>query len=152
MNVQKFLSGQNVQFETLEHPVEYSAQRMAGVIHVSGDEVAKTVVLKVDGKPMLAVLQATHAVDFDKAPEVFGAETVELAPEEELRELFPDCELGAVPPFGSQYGLPTVVDEPLTKDETIVFEGNTHHDAIRMRYADYAKLENPRVASFSRHT
>lgn len=151
MIVKEFLQQQKVPFNELKHPTTYDAQRLAHSLDVPGDNVAKTVVLKADGRYVVAVLQATHSVEFDKAAAALGAERAELASEEEFKDLFPDCELGAVPPFGSRFDLITLVDESLTEDEYIVFEGNKHDEAISMRYQDYAKLEQPRVASFTRH-
>ncbi|MEX1094953.1 MAG: YbaK/EbsC family protein [Planctomycetales bacterium] len=92
---------------------------------------------------------ASGAADLARARQALSARKVELAPESELRTLFPDCELGAVPPFGSEYGLTTVVDEPLTHDDYIVFDGNSHHEAISMSYGDFAAIEHPRIAELS---
>jgi Ala-tRNA(Pro) deacylase len=97
----------------------------------------------------MAVLPATRHINFDKAKAAFQSGPVLLAAEAEFARLFPDCERGALPPFGSKYGLTTVVDEWLTRDVEIVFEGNTHHEAIRMRFDDYAALEHPRVADLA---
>lgn len=149
MNVQKFLSEGGRAFEVLKHPTTFTAQQVAQAVHVPGDEVAKTVVLKADGRYVMVVLPSTHQVDLAKARDVLQAGAVALADEGEFVRLFPDCEPGALPPFGSQYGQTTLVDESLTRDEQIVFEGNTHHEAIRMRYRDYEELERPQVADFS---
>ena len=151
MHVQEFLREQGVPFNTLEHPTTFSAQRMAHSLDVPGDNVAKTVVLKVDGEHVLVVLQATHQIDLQMVRESLGAGQVELAPEKELAKLFSDCELGAIPPFGSRYGLKTLVDTALTDDEYIVFEGNRHDESLSMRYFDFSNIEQPRVAAVSRH-
>lgn len=151
MMTQKFLSEHGAAYEVLSHRATYSAQEMADAVHISGDEVAKTVLLKADGRYVLAVLPAIHRIEFDRLRELLKTEQVFLANEREIEQQFPDCELGAIPPFGSQYGMMTIVDESLSKDESIVFEGNTHFEAIRMSYADFARLENPKVARFSRH-
>jgi Ala-tRNA(Pro) deacylase len=151
MNVQQFLKEHSVSFDVLEHRPTFDAQRMAQTLHVRGNEVAKSVVLHADDRYVLAVLPATHKVDFAKARELLGARNVALASEEDFGRIFPDCELGALPPFGSQYGLVTLVDEPLTKDEQIVFEGNNHHEAIRMSFAEFRELEKPKVGAFSYH-
>ncbi|SIO56766.1 Ala-tRNA(Pro) deacylase [Singulisphaera sp. GP187] len=149
MNIQQFLSRGGRAFEVLEHSTTYTAQQVAQAVHVPGDEVAKTVVLEADGRYVMAVLPSTHHVDLEKARGVLQAATVALADEGAFARLFPDCERGALPPFGSQYGLATLVDESLTRDERIVFEGNTHHEAIRMSYRDYEELERPQVADLS---
>jgi Ala-tRNA(Pro) deacylase len=149
MNVQQFLNQRHVAFETLDHRPTYNAQRLAQVVHVPGNEVAKAVLLQADDGYVLAVLPATRSVDLERAREAAGARTVELATEPECAECFPDCELGALPPFGSRYGLKTLVDRSLLEDEQIVFEGNTHHEAIRMKLRDYMELEKPLLADFS---
>lgn len=151
MNVKDLLSDRGVTFEVLEHRSTFTAGQLAQAVHVRGDEVAKTVLLKADGKFLLAVLPSTHNIDMKKAKEAVGAGQVQLAAEHEFGDLFPDCEIGAVPPFGSQYGVKTLVDEPLTHDEEIVFEGNTHQEAIRMKYRDFERLEEPQVAAFTYH-
>lgn len=151
MNVQQFLKQRDVPFDTLDHRPTYDAQSLAQAVHVSGDEVAKTVLLKRDSDFTLAVLPATHKVDCAMLRQVLGAKEVRLATEDECAERFGDCELGALPPFGSQYGLKTIVDRSLLGDEEIVFEGNTHHEAIRMKLADFEALEQPAVAEFSHH-
>lgn len=152
MNVKQFLSERGVWFESVPHRATYDAQRMAQAVAVSGDEVAKTVVINVDDRQVLAVLPATHQIDLAFVARAVGGKKVTLAQEDELTRLFGDCELGAVPPFGSQYGLRTIVDERLARDEEIVFEGNTHEEAIRMRYRDFASIEHPLLATFSHHT
>jgi Ala-tRNA(Pro) deacylase len=119
---------------------------MAARLHVPGKNVAKSVVIRCEQGFALAVLQAPRQVDVDKTCEALHSRSVELADEEELPQLFGDCELGAIPPFGSQYGLKTLVDENLADDEYIVFEGNTHEQAFSMRFADYARIEHPTVA------
>ena len=152
MKVQEFLKQSGVWFAPVRHRPTFTAQQTAQVIHVRGDEMAKTVVLKADDQYVLAVLQATHNVDMKRAQAALPAKDVRLASEAEFARLFPDCEVGALPPFGSQYGLRTLVDEPLTHDEQIVIEGNTHEEAVRMNYADFDRLEHPHIAAFSYHT
>ena len=151
MKVQEFLNEKGVSFEPIPHRPTFTAQYTAQAVHTRGDEVAKTVVLRANGRYVLAVLQATHKIDMMRAREALATKSLELAAEPEFRSLFPDCEVGALPPFGSQYGLKTLVDEPLTHDAEILIEGNTHEEAIRMKYADFARLEHPQVAAFSYH-
>src|SRR5262245_60614540 len=136
MNVADFLTKQNVEFQVLPHPDTYDAQHLAQVLHIPGREVAKTVLLRANGgsKYLVAVLPATRHIDFAKASAALGGSSLQLATEVEISSHCPDCEIGVLPPFGSQYGMLTLVDENLTKDEQIVFEGNTHHDAIRMSF------------------
>ena len=151
MNVREFLMAEHVPFEVLPHLSTYTAQHLAHELDVPGDNVAKTVLLHVDDKFMLAVLPATHQVSFSMARQCLHADSVALATEKELNEVFPDCECGVAPPFGTHYGLSTIVDQSLTDDEHIVFEGNTHTEAIYLRYYDYAQIEHPRIESFTTH-
>ena len=151
MNVQQFLSESGVAFEVLQHHPTYDAQRLAQAVDVRGDLVAKTVLLRVDGAMVLAVLPATHLIDFSSIREVLDAGNVELASESDFDEWFPDCEVGALPPFGCQYGMTTIVDETLTRDEQIIFEGNSHDEAICMTFEDYCQLEGPLVGQFAFH-
>jgi Ala-tRNA(Pro) deacylase len=151
MNVQDFLRNRDIPFDALEHDPTYTAQSLAQAVHVSGEEVAKTVLLAVDDGFVLAVLPATHQVDTMRVKAFLGATRVELATERECGRWFEDCELGVLPPFGSKYGLRTMVDRSLLEDEMIVFEGNSHHEAIRMSCQDFIDVEEPIVASFSHH-
>jgi Ala-tRNA(Pro) deacylase len=151
MRLDELLTERHVPYERLHHHPAYTANRTAQVLHVPGKEVAKTVVLRVDGRYVLAVLPATHRIDLEQIRQDLGAERVEMATEAEMDRLFPDCERGAVPPFGSLYQLETWVDEALAADERIVFDAQSHEDAIRMRYQDYEALEHPHRGHFARH-
>ncbi len=152
MRVEDLLSAKNVDFDVIPHHDTYAAQRMAQVLHVSGKEVAKTVLLRADHgfKYVVAVLPADKSIDFERASQALGGSHLELAAEEEIAEHCPDCEIGALPPFGSQYDMETIVDESLAEDDEIVFEGNTHHEAIRIKFRDFCDIEGPLVASFAR--
>jgi Ala-tRNA(Pro) deacylase len=149
MNVQQYLEQRGIPFRMLNHQPTYAAQRLAQVMHVPGEEVAKAVLLRADDGFVLAVLSATRTVDLERVREIVGAASVDLASEPDCGSHFADCELGALPPFGSKYGMRTLVDRSLSEDEEIVFEGNTHHEAIRMKFRDYLELERPRLADFS---
>ncbi|MHC4716048.1 MAG: aminoacyl-tRNA deacylase [Planctomycetota bacterium] len=151
MRVEDFLKHSGVKFEKHEHPVIYTAQELAALEHVSGDRVAKSVVVEADGKTALCVLPASYKVDLEKLCAVLGARQCRLMDESEMAKLFPDVEVGAEGPFGGPYGLPTIVDERLAACETITFAADTHHSAIRMAYDDYARLAEPRVADVSAH-
>jgi Ala-tRNA(Pro) deacylase len=151
MNLDDFLNSRRVSFEHLRHRPAYTANRTAQMLHVPGKEVAKTVLLRTDRGYILAVLPATHQVDLDEVRRELGVERVEMASEEEMERLFPDCERGSVPPFGSLYQLQTLVDESLAEDERIVFDAQSHEDAIRMTYRDYESLEHPRKGHFAHH-
>jgi len=149
MNVHEFLRRHKVDYELLYHTPTYDAQRLAQAVAESGYHVAKTVLLKSDADYLLALVPATHTIDLADARLLLRADYLELASEEELAKRFPDCETGAIPPFGSHYGITTLVDESLSESEEIVFEGNTHDEAIRMRFDDYFELEKPVVTHLS---
>ena len=150
MNIADFLKQEKVKFELLLHHDTYDAQHMAQSLHIGGRHVAKTVLLRTDGGSsfIVAVLPATCSIDFELASRMLGSR-VELASEREIAENCPDCEIGALPPFGRQFGMKTMVDESLVEDEDIVFEGNTHHEAIRMKFRDFQHIEEPLVGSFT---
>lgn len=151
MNLEKFLREQGVPFELLPHRDTYDAQHMAEALHVSGHQVAKTVLLRADSGYafVVAVLPATRRIHFDRASWALGGARLELGTERELADHCPDCEFGVLPPFGSQYGMRTLVDAELGNSDWIVFEANTHHEAIRMRFEDFQQLETPLIAPIS---
>jgi Ala-tRNA(Pro) deacylase len=150
MKLDEFLDSRHVGFERLRHPPAYSANRVAQALRVPGKEFAKTVLLRTGSGYAVAVLPASCRVDLESARADLGEDCVEMACEDEIEQLFPDCEPGAMPPFGSLYRLPTIVDESLAEDEQIVFEAQTHEDAIRMAYRDFEALEHPRHGHFAR--
>src|SRR5262249_48457015 len=135
--------------ERLHHPPAYTAQRVAEFLHVPGKEVAKSVLLRTNEGFALAVLPATRKLDLAMVGQCLGREHVELADEGEMNEVFPDCEVGAMPPFGSSYQMPTVVDESLAKDDQIVFEAQSHERSIRMSFRDYKAIERPCIGRFT---
>ena len=120
------------------------------VTHVPGRMWAKTVVCLADGEPVLAVLPAHYAVDIGQLRQLVGATALRLANEVELAPLYPDCELGAMPPLGPLFNQPVYVDESLTADKDILFNAGTHTDAVRMSFDDFMKLVRPRVGVFGR--
>jgi len=132
VRLQSFLDEKQVLYSVLTHTTAYTAQGAAASMQISGKELAKTVVLWTGEEMILAVLPAPNHVRLDKLSAELGR-SVRLATEQEFSSLFPDCELGAMPPFGSLYNLPVYVDESLAADEAIVFNAGTHRDAIRMR-------------------
>jgi len=151
MDIGKYLKDENVSFEMHEHRPAYTAQEVAAEEHVSGDLLAKSVVVWADGKYALCALPASHKLDMAKVGSLLGAHSIRLADESEMAKLFPDVEVGAEPPFGNLWNLPTLVDEHLAADEEIVFQAGTHRQAIRMRYADYQRLTGPKVADLAVH-
>lgn len=149
MRLDEFLDSRHVPFTRLHHDPAYTAHRVAQLLHVPGRAMAKSVLVKTGHGFVLAVLPATHRVDLDQLRQDLAEDDLDLATENDMERLFPDCERGAMPPFGSLYQLPTLVDESLARDEEIVFEGQDHEDAIRMRYRDYAAVEHPRLGHFA---
>ncbi|HEU5039455.1 MAG TPA: YbaK/EbsC family protein [Gemmatimonadales bacterium] len=143
-----YLDGEQVKYVVVTHSPAHTAQEIAAAAHISGKEMAKTVMMKVDGEMVMVVLPASTKVDLARLLEATGADEVELAHEREFKGLFPDCELGAMPPFGNLFGLKTFVAEELTEDEEIGFNAGSATDLIRMRYADYARLVQPTTLLF----
>jgi len=151
MNIQQFLAKHDIEYEALPHRTTFTASRLADAVHEHGDFVAKTVVLKADGEYILAVLPATYSLDLSLARSEIGCRHLELATEAELADLFPDCEVGVIPPFGSLHGLQTWVDSRLTEDDHIVFDGQFHDEALRISYNSYESIEDPRVVDLCYH-
>lgn len=153
MNIREFLGERQVAFDVLPHREAFDAQRMAQTLHVPGREVAKTVLLRADRGFMyvVAVIPAPEHIDLQRVSELLGGSEVELASEEELAERCPDCECGVLPPFGSAYGMKTLLDASLLDEEEVVFEGNSHHEAIRMKLEDFRQLEEPLVGHLLAH-
>jgi Ala-tRNA(Pro) deacylase len=152
LTIQEFLRRGNVAYTVFQHAPAFTAQEEAAVTHVPGRNWAKPVVCFVDGQPVQAVVPADREVDLERLRDVANAFEARLADEAELRWLYPDCELGAMPPFGPLYKQTVYVDETLTLDEEIVFNAGTHADAICMRYADFAELARPVVGRFADRT
>jgi Ala-tRNA(Pro) deacylase len=142
-SIRRFVEARGVGFTPIHHRIAYTAQEEAAATHVPGREWAKTVVCMADGQPILAMVTAYDHVDLDAIRAAAGARAVRLASESEFRSLYPDCETGAMAPFGPLYGQKVFVDEVLTRDEEITFHAGTHADAIRMRYEDFDGLVRP---------
>lgn len=149
MQVLDYLKQAKIKFEVKEHKPTFSAQQMAAAEHEPGKFVAKPVVVKVDGKYVMCVLAACCKVDLRALKEQLGAKSVDLAEEEEVGRLFGDCELGAEPPFGNLYDMPTIMDKALDADDHIVFQAGAHDKAVRIKMADYRNLVKPKVLEFS---
>jgi Ala-tRNA(Pro) deacylase len=138
------LNEKNVQYEILHHAEAMTAQRIAQAEHVKGRHQAKVVMIKSGDQHLMTVLPADHHIDLEKVEKVLG-KAVSLDKEDDFKSLFPDSAIGAMPPFGNIYGLPTFVDKHLAEQEYIVFEAGTHTDAIKMSYRDYEKIVGPKV-------
>lgn len=151
MEITDFLDKAGVSYQSSQHHAAFSAQTMAAAEHEPGRFVAKPVIIKADGKFLMCVLPACFNIDLDNLRYQLGAESLELASEKELAGIFSDCQLGAEPPFGNLYNLPTIMDVSLEEDNHIMFQAGTHEDAIRMYLADYVKLAEPKILDFSYH-
>lgn len=149
--LKEFLDREGVKYVSILHSAAYTAQEVAQTAHIPGDEMAKCVMIKIDGKMAMAVLPASYQVDFGLLREAIGADHVTLAHERDFSDMFPQCELGAMPPFGNLYGLPVYVAKKLTEDDTIAFNAGTHRELIRLPYREYARLVQPTVLTFSVH-
>lgn len=147
--VQKLLDERSLRYERLQHPRDFTAQETAAHTHTRGREFAKAVIVKVAGRFAMAVLPSHHVVDVERLAAALGGQRVELAEEEEITRLFPDCEPGAIPPFGSLYDLPVYVSPTLSEDDRITCVAGTHEDALRLAYRDWEALVKPRVVDFS---
>jgi Ala-tRNA(Pro) deacylase len=148
--LKSFLDSNQIPYESLPHSTTYTAQGTAAVMQISGKDVAKTIVVRAGTageETILAVLPGSRHAKLDKLSAAVG-KPVRLATELEFSDLFPDCELGAMPPFGALYNLPVYVDESLAKDKEVVFNAGTHHDAVRMAYEDFVRLAKPKICSF----
>lgn len=144
-----FLDSNNIKYLTISHSRAFTAQQIAASAHIPGKELAKTVMVKIDGKMAMAVLPASYRVDFDLLKETVGANSIELASEQEFEDMFPECEIGAMPPFGNLYGMEVFVAENLAKDEEIAFNAGSHTELIRLVYKDFERLVKPKVVKFS---
>jgi Ala-tRNA(Pro) deacylase len=141
----QMLDENRVDYQTIPHPTAYTAQETAALAHVPGHELAKTIIVSIDGALAMVVQNAAGMVPLGRLRSATGAQDVHLAAEHEFRDRFPDCELGAMPPFGNLYGMDVFVTEALAQDERIAFNAGTHTELIRLRYADFAKLAQPVV-------
>ena len=146
--LRELLDRQRVKYVVVTHSTAYTAQEIAASMHTPGRELAKTVVVRHRGGLALAVLPAQARVDLERLSSLVGSET-KLAGEADFATAFPECELGAMPPFGELYGLKTFVEESLTADREIVFNAGTHTEAIRMAFDDYRRLAQPVVGRFA---
>jgi Ala-tRNA(Pro) deacylase len=145
-----YLNSHNVRYISVSHSRAYTAQEIAASAHVPGKEMAKTVMVEIDGKMAMAVLPASYKVDLELLKEAAGANKVRLAEERTFAGMFPGCEVGAMPPFGNLYGMEVFAAEDLAEDEEIAFNAGSHTELIRLAYSDFERLVKPKVVKFSR--
>jgi Ala-tRNA(Pro) deacylase len=147
--LKEFLDSNKVKYISIQHSSAYTAQEIAAIAHIPGKDVAKTVIIKIDGKMAMAVLPASYKVSFDHLKDALGMKEVRLAYEQEFMDKFPDCEVGAMPPFGNIYGMDVFVADSLAEDEEIAFNACSHTELIKMKFADFEKLVKPKRIKFS---
>lgn len=144
-NLVDFLNNHHVKYVSIAHSPSYTAQEIAASAHISGKQLAKTVIIKVGGQFAMVVLPATEYINFSELKELTGAKDIDLARESEFKMKFPECEVGAMPPFGNLYGLPVYVSSHLADQREIAFNGGTHSELIKMTYQDFERLVKPNV-------
>ncbi len=147
--VKDFLDKNNIKFVSIKHSKAYTAQEIAASAHIEGRRVAKTVVLKINGKLAFAALPASYKIDFDMLKKSLGTEDVRLANEQEFKDKYLNCEVGAMPPFGNLFNCETYVAATLVEDEDILFNAGNHTELIKMNYMDFEKLVKPKILRFS---
>ena len=143
--LKEFLNAHGVAHSVIPHPLAFTATSVAGAAHIPGKEMAKTVVVNLDGRLAMAVVPATRKVDLERLRQATGAVSAELAPEREFIGDFPECEPGAMPPFGNLYGMRVFVEPHLAADEQIAFNAGTHTELISMAYQDFERLVHPKL-------
>jgi len=148
--LQAYLDAQHVPYTLQQHDVAYGAQQIAQSEHIPGSLVAKAVIVQANGNPVLLALPADSRIDFERVKTLLHAHRLRLAGETEVAPLFPDCEVGAMPPFGNLYDLPVVVDRRLADNQNLVFPIGTYTETMRLRYDDFARLVQPVVADIAR--
>lgn len=148
--LEEFLHSNRVVFDTMTHPHAFTAQETAVSAHIDGHEMAKTVMVKLDGKLAMAVLPADEWLDVARLRDASGAHEVALASEADFKDRFPECEVGAMPPFGNLYGMDVYASVTLDGDR-IAFNSGNHRELMRMEWRDFVRLVHPRMASLARH-
>lgn len=147
--IKEFLDQNHLKYVAIKHSRAFTAQEIAASAHIHGKKLAKTVVLKVDGKLVFAVLPASYKVDLEMLKEALGNDNIRLANEQEFKDKCPGCEVGAMPPMGNLFNLETYVAASLVEDDEIAFNAGNHTELIRMQYIDYEKVVNPKILRFS---
>ena len=144
-----YLDSYGIKYVVISHSIAYTAQGTAALAHVPGKELAKTVMVKIDNKFAMAVVPASRHVDLARLKSAARAKTIELASELEFKSRFPDCETGAMPPFGNLYDMAVFADESLARDKEIAFNAGSHRELVRLSWEDYIRLVNPVLATFA---
>lgn len=147
--LKEYLDDNNIKYYGISHSQAFTAEDISKTAHIPIRELAKTVMVKVDGKILMAIVPASDMVSFKKLKKILGAEKVELAEESDFNDIFPMCELGAMPPFGNLYNVDVLVASSLTEDKNIAFNAGSHRELIKMEYRDFEKLIKPKIMDFS---
>src|SRR2546425_5259639 len=147
--LKQFLDKEKIKYVSIVHSTAYTAQEVAASAHITGKELAKTIIVELDGKMAMAVLPANRKIVLQDLREVTGSEEVKFASEEEFKKQFPDCETGAMSPFGSLYGMDVYLAESLIHNDEIAFNAGSHTEIIKMAYKDFDRLVRPRVMNFT---
>jgi Ala-tRNA(Pro) deacylase len=150
--MREYLNKNNVRYVTVEHSPAYTAEAVAASAHIPAKEMAKTVMIEIDGMPAMAVIPASFHADLEQLRAALDARHISLLRERDFKDRFPDCEPGAMPPFGNLYGMPVFVSESLAEDEYVAFSAGSHNEVVLMAYADYERLVAPRIVKFSAET
>ena len=146
-----FLNANKIKYQVITHSRAYTAQEIAALVHIPGQELAKTVMVRMDDDLVMTVLPANYRIDFELLSSVLGTARVRLAEEDEFKSVFPDCEIGAMPPCGNLFDIPVYMAESLADDEMIAFNGGSHTEILRMAMDDYKRLVNPAIVRISEH-
>ena len=147
--LKEFLDREKIKYVSIVHSTAYTAQEVAASAHVTGKELAKTVIVELDGEMAMAVLPANRKIVLQDLREVTGCDQVKFASEDGFRQRFPDCETGAMPPFGNLYGMEVFMAESLTHNDEIAFNAGSHTEVIKVAYKDFERLVEPKVVSFT---
>ena len=146
--LREFLDNNRIKYVTIAHSSAYTASEIAQSAHIPGKEMAKTVIVKIDGKMAMAVLPASYRIDLDRLKEATGANDIHLATEQDFEGTFPGCEVGAMPPFGNLYGMEVFTAASLAEDENIAFNAGSHTELVQLSYKDFERLAKPKVMIF----
>ena len=147
--LKEFLDKEKIKYVSIIHSPAYTAQEVAASAHITGKELAKTVIVQLDGETAMAVLPANRKIVLQDLRDVTGADQVKFVPEDDFKKQFPDCETGAMPPFGNLYGMEVFVAASLTDNEVIAFNAGSHTEVIKLAYRDFERLVHPNVLSFT---
>ncbi len=147
--LKEFLDNEKIKYVSIVHSPAYTAQQVAASAHVTGRELAKTVIVQLDGEVAMAVLPANRKIVLQDLREVTGSDQVKFVAEEDFKQKFPDCETGAMPPFGNLYGMEVYAAASLSENAEIAFNAGSHTEVIKLAYADFERLVKPKVVSFT---